>query len=240
MTYQITATDFTEESCRVKVDVLHPDYCPYCHRHIKPAHKMSFLSGAGLQSEYLQRVYRCTNRDCGSTFLAIYAGVEQQGGGQRYYFYKTVRPGSPLPPEIPENIEKLSPNFSKIYTQALNAEYYGLSEICGGGFRKSLEFLVKDFLIAKAESLGTTEESIKKTPLGQCIENYIDDPKTKAVAKMATWLGNDEIHYFRKWEDKELQDLKNLLHLTINSIDNDLLAEVYLGDMGEGEEDQKN
>ena len=56
---------------------------------------------------------------------------------------------------------------------------------------------------------------------------------TKSVAKRATWLGNDETHYYRKWEDKDLRDLTNLLRLTINAIENQLLAESYEEDMKE-------
>ena len=69
--------------------------------------------------------------------------------------------------------------------------------------------------------------------LAACIEAHITDPMTKSLAKLATWLGNDETHYYRKWEDKDLSDLKQLLHMTINSIDNQLLAEKYKKEMGE-------
>ena len=233
--YEISAVDFNGTSHKVDIDVFRPDYCPSCHRHQTPNEIDSFLSGDGPTSQLLQRVYRCTNRDCGRLFLAYYKGVKQTGfGTTRSYFYRSVLPGRPLPPDIPDNVANVSPTFADVYKQAAAAEHYGLSEVCGVGYRKCLEFLVKDFLIFKAGELGVDAESIKKANLGQCIENYIDDPKTKAVAKRATWLGNDETHYVRKWEGKDLTDLKNLLHLTINSIDNDLLAAEYLADMDEG------
>jgi len=164
----------------------------------------------------------------------VYEGVKQTGGGARWYFLKSIRPGDPEPPEIPKNVATISPNFVKIYTQASDAEQHGLSEICGGGYRKALEFLVKDFIISQAESLGITGDQVKKASLGQCIENYISDPLTKGVAERATWLGNDETHYFRKWVDKDINDLKNLIRLTMNAVDNHLLAHSYLADMGEG------
>jgi len=56
---------------------------------------------------------------------------------------------------------------------------------------------------------------------------------TQSVAKRATWLGNDETHYLRKWESKDINDLKTLLQLTINSIENQLLAKAYESDMGD-------
>jgi hypothetical protein len=35
------------------------------------------------------------------------------------------------------------------------------------------------------------------------------------LASQAAWLGNDEIHYVRKWEDKDLEDLKKLIQAVI-------------------------
>ena len=74
-------------------------------------------------------------------------------------------------------------------------------------------------------------ETIKTTSLGQCIKDWVDDPKIKASAKRATWLGNDETHYSRKWEDKDLEDLKVLLKLTTNWIESSLLTKRYEGEM---------
>jgi len=96
------------------------------------------------------------------------------------------------------------------------------------GYRKSLEFLVKDYCILKQP--GAAEE-IKKTLLGQCIGTWVEDPKVKECAKRAAWLGNDETHYLRKWESKDINDLKILITLTVNWIHNDILTERYMKEM---------
>jgi hypothetical protein len=49
--------------------------------------------------------------------------------------------------------------------------------------------------------------------LGACIEEYVEDAKIKAVAKRAAWLGNDEMHYERRWKDKDLTDLIAMINL---------------------------
>jgi hypothetical protein len=54
----------------------------------------------------------------------------------------------------------------------------------------------------------------------------------KECAKRAAWLGNDETHYTRKWETKDVSDLKLLVKLTVNWIDNVLLTEKYIAEMG--------
>jgi len=174
MSYQIEATDFNGHVCIVNIDKHDPDYCPICHKHVNPFHLGSYLDGEGDKSPWLQRVYRCTNSRCGSIFLALYRGVSQGSHGARcWYFYKTVEPGRPQAPSIPENVAGVSETFCEIYKQASCAESYGLNEICGVGYRKSLEFLVKDFLITKSEELGVDKDTITKTTLYNCILNYI-------------------------------------------------------------------
>ena len=75
------------------------------------------------------------------------------------------------------------------------------------------------------------EESIKKELLMQVITKYIDDSKIKDVAKRAVWLGNDETHYIRKWEDKDLSFLTKLIDLTIHWIEAEELTKTMIEEM---------
>jgi hypothetical protein len=51
------------------------------------------------------------------------------------------------------------------------------------------------------------------------------------LGRRAAWLGNDEAHYLRKWEDKDVSDLKLLLRLTMNAIGNRLLEQKCVAEM---------
>jgi hypothetical protein len=51
------------------------------------------------------------------------------------------------------------------------------------------------------------------------------------VASRAAWLGNDETHYLRTWEDKDLTDLKKLIELTVQWIEIEELARDVVVDM---------
>jgi hypothetical protein len=51
------------------------------------------------------------------------------------------------------------------------------------------------------------------------------------MAERATWLGNDETHYVRKWEDKDINDLKILIKVTLHWIEMELLTEQYKTEM---------
>ena len=87
------------------------------------------------------------------------------------------------------------------------------------GYRKELEFLVKDFAI----NLRTKEvEKIKKQTLAQCIENFIDSPKIKTLSKASAWIGNDETHYCRQHEDYNIENLKPFINPILSYINSEL------------------
>jgi hypothetical protein len=114
--------------------------------------------------------------------------------------------------------------------QASAAESYGLKQIAGVGYRKALEFLIKDYC---TYTRPADEAEIRKVFLGECINRFVDDPKVKDCARRAVWLGNDETHYERKWADKDVGDLKTLINLTVLWIHSCELTKQYLAEMPE-------
>lgn len=116
-------------------------------------------------------------------------------------------------------IDSLSPQFATIFNQASAAEAFGLAEIAGLGYRKALEFLIKDYCAAKCPD---DAETIKRSFLGTVIRDRVSDRKIQGAAEKVAWLGNDEAHYVRKWEDHDLEDLKSLLKIVVNGIDEEL------------------
>ena len=111
----------------------------------------------------------------------------------------------------------LSPSFVRIFTQAQAAEDHGLDEIAGPGYRKALEFLIKDYAISIAPNPEAVEE-IKRLRLQPVIAKYLSGDKLPVVSTRAAWLGNDEVHYERRWVGKDLADLKRLISATIHFI----------------------
>lgn len=105
-----------------------------------------------------------------------------------------------------------------------------LNQICGVGYRKALEFLIKDYLISK-ESDAQTIENIKSKFLNNCIQDNVQNENIKNVAKRAVWLGNDETHYIRVWADKDVNNLKQLIDLTVRWIENEVETERVLQEM---------
>lgn len=230
MNIKATTKDGSSES----IDIDKPDNCPICHNGIDPIFIVAFLKRERKVSydNVLEVVYRCTKDNCLSFFIATYlkhyTSFHAEALEQGNFAPHSLEPYYPEIRKFSDTISDLSINFCEIYNQARVSEQSKLDLICGLGYRKALEFLIKDY----AKQLHPDKEKeIKETFLGICIETYIDDQNIKDCAKLATWLGNDEAHYVRKWKDKDLEDLKTLIELTIRWIESVKLTEKYKKDM---------
>lgn len=115
-----------------------------------------------------------------------------------------------------DDITLISPVGKEIYLQALKAEQEQLDLIAGIGYRKSLEFFVKDFVIVIDSA---DKDKVIKMPLKTVIDDYIDDQSLKTFATASAFVGNDETHYTRKHIDKDLESLKKYLHGFLHYMD---------------------
>ena len=125
-------------------------------------------------------------------------------------------------------IIKISEKFCSIYNEALYAEYLKLRDICGVGYRKALEFLIKDYFIYLHPE---RQQAIIKDDLGKCIAENIDNPTIKEVASRAAWLGNDESHYEKRWTEKNFRDLDHIITLLCDAIEQDEKIKNLLAEM---------
>lgn len=168
---------------------------------------------------------------CKKTFISNYFRKSNTSATEYFHFRSFQQDPKQINfREFDSLIKNLSNEFVNIYIQAEQAEKEGLLKICGMAYRKALEFLIKDYLISKLKS-NEEKELIKNKFLGKCIEEDIKDPRIKEMAKRANWLGNDETHYIRKYEDKDLEDLKKLIEITIHFISIEKLSENYKNDI---------
>lgn len=211
-----------------------PDECPVCHRHVVPEQLYVASRGRG-QEDPIEVSYRCTNLKCQALFIGHFRFLRKPEGpnvrsDRPHFILSQLKPLEPREPAIPDLVGELSPGFASTYGQALAAEAYRLDQIAGIGLRKALEFLVKDY--ASSEN-PDDEAKIEKLPLSSCIEQYVSDPNVKSCAKRASWLGNDETHYVRRWKDKDIEDLKVLIRLSVNWLENVLLTAKYEMEMPE-------
>lgn len=195
-----------------------PDKCPICSYSISPEYLLIYSREVSVT----ELLCGCPRNECGSLFFAEY--IDMAG----MTVFTGCYPSTKVTKDFPEEVTQLSPDFVAIFNQAYHAEQEDLDLICGVAYRKALEYLIKDYVLSiNSEDKG----KIKTMPLQQCIQKYVTEQSIKSMAERATWLGNDETHYVRKWENKDLKDLKNLIDLTVYFISMSLKALKYQEEM---------
>lgn len=193
--------------------ILKPHICPKCNTGIIPtieSYTNLLFRPSGV--EFFIVTFFCPS--CFDAFVERY----------NYYDRKTFPMGYPInkiyDKNVSDAIKDLSPDFYEIYSQALTAEKNNLNEVSGMAFRKSIEFLIKDFLII---SKGHPKDEISKLPLQKAI-NLIDDIRIKTLATASVWLGNDETHYIKKHTDRGQEDIKIFIKSLYSFIHHELIV----------------
>lgn len=215
-TYQISVTARYPESPGQSLTCCFTEVrkCPICHHAVKPNTLHAYLLG---EDEKISVVYHCPA--CDNIFLATYSDpkdISNYNEPTKLSFeeLENLAPQTPEDVFIPESIHTISPGFCEIYNQAATAEAAHLNQICGSGYRKALEFLVKDYLCGKHPE---KEADIKKKRLGDAIKE-IESSDIQTLADRCSWLGNDETHYIRKHEDRDVSDMKYFIHAILSFI----------------------
>ncbi|MDR1196544.1 MAG: hypothetical protein LBL00_08750 [Endomicrobium sp.] len=171
-------------------------------------------------------IQKCRDVECGFIITSYYCYCNVNYPA--YQHIRTVPKQQYQTKEFSEIIKNISINFVSLYNQSLKAEHEDCPDIAGVGYRKALEFLVKDYLIKLNPQ---KEKEIKKSFLSACIQTYIGYEKIKNIAQRAAWLGNDETHYERLWEEKDMQDLKYLISLLISYIELEIGSDNIITEM---------
>jgi hypothetical protein len=207
-----------------------PDHCPYCNKGIDVRVKGAWIHADSFEYGNIASVlFQCPKQNCRSTFVGYYESKDHPFA--RFRCTEIVG-GNPILKEHSKLIIDSFPRYVGIYQQSEVGLSKKLEEIAGMGFRKALEFLVRDFLNLKNQESKEALESIGATKeLGALLENFIESTRIKELAKRAAWLGNDEAHYFRRWEEKDVNDLILLVNLVEQYIDMDLTAEAAVKGM---------
>lgn len=191
--------------------------CPICKRKIAPRYLFSVLD---IDNELGHVLNLCTG--CNSCFLSTYNVIIDFNNDDCTEFeFMFSEPQKYVTKEFSQDIATLSSEFVTIYNQALAAESASLDHIAGLGYRKSLEFLIKDYAISEHTA---DEDKIKSMPLAKCISTYIEDQRIKTLATRSAWLGNDEAHYERKHEDRDVSDMKRFIEAIVNYISMNLIT----------------
>ena len=195
-------------------------FCPYCGIAVHPDVLYGSCIAHDFEDENLIFLLNFCSH-CKECFISKHVFDSETEEG---YLFSSSAPIQSVDCKFSSKIEELSPDFVSIYKDSYIAECSGLTSICGMGYRKALEFLIKDYAIHK-NSQANERDKIIQSPLMNCIKNYIQDERLVALAKASTWLGNDETHYIKKHPSYTLSNLKTFINAFLTFIDADLAYE---------------
>lgn len=211
-------------------NVKEPNICPHCHVANTPEWLFKENTKDTDDSDCSYQIWKCSNNECQKLFGVLYKAID---GSPKI---AKVLNGLPKGPDWPKPIlelvdgntigseEPAKSKFIKTYLQSLEAESYGLDEIAGMGYRKAIEYLVKDWAI---QNNPEDKEKILDYWLSSVIKNYyIGD--LKEILERATWLGNDQAHYKKVFEEYDIEVLKVLIDLIMVELDRDYKKKHYI------------
>lgn len=203
----------SKNSDLIEVTVPEVDTCPCCGIATSPTFIDGFITKhPDYDTIYCYVILYCPK--CKTLYTAKYLSpILYNGIGD--LFLESVFPKSANKVSFSNNIMQLSPEFVSLYNQALKAEETEeINGLAGLGFRKSLEFLIKDFLI---NNQNQDKNTIINMTLGSCM-NKLPEP-LQNIAKASVWLANDEVHYFRKNPEYNMEDLKSFIDCLVHFIE---------------------
>lgn len=171
-----------------------PEVCPVCGK--GTALNLQFTNHGPNGIIY---VFRCSHRDCQSMFAYLY-----DLNAKSVYSV----PANNKFEGIPSEVLGISQSFKEIYFEASSSDQLNYHHLDGMGYRRALEFLVKDYLVYFGIEPNT--ESAYHLSFSSAI-NKLDNEDLKHLAKASSWLGNDQTHTEIKWNDYTVDDLKSFI-----------------------------
>ena len=138
-----------------KIYLQKPTDCPYCGKGIEPIELTSHYVS---QIDEVVEILFCNK--CQKVFVAKYNDASKFEGIPLNY--NEVLPKTNDIEQIDKIVQEKFPTFCEIYKQAVRADKLELNLIVGPGYRKALEFLLKDYCISfnedeKEKIIGTSQ-----------------------------------------------------------------------------------
>lgn len=188
-----------------------PETCPGCHARTSPCRtdKTYLVTNNGITLWLVE--FKC---NCGQHFVSLYIHNSENPDNFIYEPIYTYPEQITNIPDAAKDLEIISPDFVKIYSQAMAAKNEGLDSVVGPALRKAIEFLVKDYLFMTGK---LTEDQLQTTPLRTCIKDHLNDNDTLlSVADASALIGNDEVHWRKDLISYDLEDMITFSEIAIH------------------------
>ena len=197
---------------KVMIELEFPNICPICNHMTQPSFLLAKLNDD--DGNFVTGAFQCA---CGGVFLGFYEFSDD------HYRYVNTIPANAKKTIFSDDICSLSHDFMEIYQQSEQAEKLGLNRICGVGYRKAVEFLIKDYCIFVDEK---SKDAILEEKFIDSIKR-LNNPQMKNLANKCRMLGNDETHTFIRYEEG-IKELKLFIASLVNFIQIQFDAEKIL------------
>ncbi|WP_334215259.1 hypothetical protein [Salinimicrobium catena] len=137
-----------------------PNNCPHGHVTNTPHNRWQMVSKDTDNTPMVLSAWTCANNQCNKLFICQHNWINGQ-----FSFVRFLN-GLPKGPDWPTPILELKDGKSmntenpvpskciRTYLQSLEAEHHGLDELAGMGYRKAIEYLVKDWAIKNNPDKG--------------------------------------------------------------------------------------
>ena len=189
-----------------------PKKCPFCFN----SEKKEYVYHYSKDNE-VQFISLCNS--CGKIFISYFKSetpfakkiFKYKDGDDMFGKFENI--------SISKSIQKFSSKFYEIYSQAKSGKQMDLYLLIGNSYRKSIEFLIKDYLIKIQKK---PEKEIKELNLHKCINqlNFKDDLKN--LTKVLKEYGNEETHYEIKTKKnikKDIEEMENIIEIIIKHVE---------------------
>lgn len=214
---------FKWKSQSKQFNIYPPCKCTFCNRIVELTLKDGFYQQIDEQIEGLL-ITECPK--CKYLSVTLYPNLIPP------YYDDAAYPYSQLPPDeeytkivVPKEVLDISKDFQDLLDQASKAEANNLDDLAAIGYRRALEFLIKDFCIYKWPD---EIDNIKKEHLHASIQRLKEiSPIIENVANKIKTIGNDHTHYVKKYP-YTYQEMKKLIEILIPFIHGALMLEITL------------
>lgn len=196
--------------------------CPHCQHAFIPEiigeeFIETFSDMPGLEN-YVS-ILKCPN--CGKVIIANFNVIAINSFEDSYFDYSDIEiyPNKPISKvNFSEVIKNISPKFIETFKQSEIAEEQSLNEISGTGYRKAFEYLVKDYACS-IETDHSKHDAIKSDWLSKVINERIDNEPLKNICNRINWLATDHGHYYKKYTNYDIDDLKKIIKVMTDWIE---------------------
>jgi hypothetical protein len=190
-----------------------PSFCPRCRSNAVPTPFGMGVVWKGDVDDGIDVPVCCSS--CGGAYIVLFQAYFHDETDQwTLSFMKTIPDALPKT-QVSPVMKRISRNFARVFDEAAAAQTAGLEELAGAGYRRALEFLVKDYLCFKQPEKRNTYIS---TALRNCIKDHFPLPEIRDLADRAALMGNDYAHYkaLGHRDIIEMVSLINLIHKWID------------------------